>query len=79
MVSEEQVVQEACSWLAAINNETFDVKDLNFSAAFAFLQRLGLLVLHMHEKNPEKSQFRVLSPDAAAQCLLRHIEEIGIQ
>jgi len=79
MVSEEQVVNAAYQWLVSINQFHFDKKDINFNAAFAFLQRLGLLSLHMHDKNPEHSRFRVLPPNDASNCLLQCVQEIAAE
>ena len=79
MVSEEQVTNAANQWLISINDFHFDKKDINFNYAFAILQRLGLLSLLMHDKNPALSQFYVLPPDKASECLLRCVQKIAAE
>ena len=76
-VTEEQVANAACEWLSTVNSVGIDKCGLDFSAAFALLQRLGLLVLQQHDNNPLLSEFRVLSPEEASKCLAIQVQEVA--
>lgn len=78
-VTEKHVTDCAFDWLSSVNQNQLEKSDIDFSGAFALLQRLGLFVLKMHEVDPLFSQFRVLSPEETSKLLLVRVQELAAE